>query len=271
LTTAIGAEVFGVDCASDLDEKTVADIRAVWLEHIVLFFPGQDLTAEQQIAFAGRFGEVTEGHPVERIVHERSEIHSIESGKDRTDFWHTDLTFLPDPPTASMLYSVVVPDAGGDTMWANTRAAYDSLGAPLRRFCDDLIGVHYSPHYARVVAEGGGNTWHGQKLEELPPVEHPVVRVHPETKRKNLFVNPGFTVGLKDIPGSQGKALLRLLYNHMTAPEFLVRYKWSSGTLAFWDNRTTMHYGIYDYDGARRVMHRVILRGDKPQGPASPA
>jgi taurine dioxygenase len=120
------------------------------------------LTAQQQIDFAGRFGEVTEGHPVERIVHERTEIHSIESGKDRTDFWHTDLTFLPDPPTASMLYSVIVPEAGGDTMWANTRAAYDSLGAPLQRFCDELVGVHYSPHYARVVADGGGNTWRGR-------------------------------------------------------------------------------------------------------------
>jgi taurine dioxygenase len=267
LTTAIGAEIYGVDCASELDDETIAEIRAAWLEHLVLFFPGQDLTAEQQIAFARRFGEVTEGHPVERIVHERSEIHSIESGKDRTDFWHTDLTFLTDPPTASLLYSVVVPEAGGDTMWANTRAAYETLGSPLQRFCDELIAVHYSPYYARVVAEGGGNTWHGRKLEDLPPVEHSVVRVHPETKRKNLFVNPGFTVGLKDIPGSQGKSLLRLLYNHMTAPEFLVRYKWSAGTLAFWDNRTTMHYGIYDYDGAQRVMHRVILRGDKPEGP----
>jgi taurine dioxygenase len=266
LTKSIGAEVHDVDCATALDDDTVAAIHAAWLEHLVLFFPGQDLTSDQQILFASYFGEVTEGHPVERLVHDRPEVHTIDSVRDRTDFWHTDVTFMADPPMASMLYSIVVPDVGGDTMWANTRAAYESLGAPLQRFCDDLVAVHYSPHYARVVEQGGGNTWHGRKLEQLPPVEHPVVRVHPETGRRNLFVNPGFTVGIKDLPGAQGKAVLRLLYNHMTAPEFLVRYKWNAGTLAFWDNRTTMHYGIYDYGDARRIMHRVILRGTEPAG-----
>ncbi len=214
-----------------------------------------------------RFGEVTEGHPVEPTLPEFPAVQPIDSGKDRTNFWHTDVTFMAEPAMASMLYSVVVPDVGGDTMWANTRAAYDALGMPLQRFCDGLVAVHYSPHYARVVREGGGNTWHGDRLSELPPVEHPVVRIHPETGRRNLFVNPGFTVGLCDLPGPQGKALLRLLSDHMTAPEFLVRYRWRAGTLAFWDNRTTMHYGVYDYRDARRIMHRVILRGDVPVGP----
>ncbi len=269
LTTAIGAEVHGVDCAGSIDDDTIAAIRAAWLEHLVLFFPGQHLQPADQIAFASRFGEVTEGHPVEKLVPEHPELQPIDSLKDRTNFWHTDITFMAEPPMASMLYSVVVPAVGGDTMWVNTRAAYDALGAPLRRFCDDLVGVHFSPYYAQVVADGGGNTWHGRRLEQLPPVEHPVVRVHPETGRRNLFVNPGFTVGLKDLPGAQGKSLLKLLYNHMTAPEFLVRYKWQPGTLAFWDNRTTMHYGIYDYGDARRVMHRVVLRGDRPVGPCA--
>jgi len=268
LTTAIGAEVHGVDCGSVLDDDTVTTIRAAWLEHLVLFFPGQRLTGEQQVAFASRFGEVTEGHPVEPLVAEHPEVQPIDSVKDRTNFWHTDVTFMREPAMASMLYSVVVPDVGGDTMWVNTRAAYDALGAPLQRFCDTATAFHYSEYYARIVAEGGGNTWHGRKLEKLFPVEHPVVRVHPETGHKNLFVNPGFTVGLKDLPGPQSNALLRLLYDHMTAPEFLVRYKWQPGTLAFWDNRTTMHYGIYDYGDKRRIMHRVILRGDRPIGPA---
>lgn len=266
LTAAIGAEVHGVDCAETLDDASVAVIRAAWLERLVLFFPEQRLTTDQQIAFASRFGEVTEGHPVEPLLEEHPEMQPIDSVKDRTDFWHTDVTFMAEPAMASMLYSVVVPDVGGDTMWANTRAAYDALGAPLQQFCDELVGVHYSPHYAGIVAQGGGNTWHGQRLHELPPVEHPVVRVHPETGRRNLFVNPGFTVGLRDLPGAQGKAVLKLLYRHMTAPEFLVRYRWQPGTLAFWDNRATMHYGIYDYGGARRIMHRVILRGDRPAG-----
>jgi len=269
LTTALGAEIHGVDCAAPLDDETIASIRKVWLERLVVFFPNQHLDADQQIAFAARFGEVTEGHPVEPLIAERPELQPIDSVKDRTNFWHTDVTFMAEPPMASMLYSVVVPDVGGDTMWANTRAAYDALGAPLRQFCDTMTAFHYSPYYARIVSEGGGNTWHGHKLEKLVPVEHPVVRVHPETGLRNLFVNPGFTVGLRDLPGPQSRAVLRLLYEHMTAPEFLVRYRWSPGTLACWDNRATMHYGIYDYGDERRIMHRVILRGDRPHGPGT--
>ena len=269
LTTALGAEIHGVDCAAPLDDETIASIRKVWLERLVVFFPNQHLDADQQIAFAARFGEVTEGHPVEPLIAERPELQPIDSVKDRTNFWHTDVTFMAEPPMASMLYSVVVPDVGGDTMWANTRAAYDALGAPLRQFCDTMTAFHNSPYYARIVSEGGGNTWHGHKLEKLVPVEHPVVRVHPETGLRNLFVNPGFTVGLRDLPGPQSRAVLRLLYEHMTAPEFLVRYRWSPGTLACWDNRATMHYGIYDYGDERRIMHRVILRGDRPHGPGT--
>jgi taurine dioxygenase len=271
LTTAIGAEVHGIDCASPLSDETIKEIRDAWLEHLVLFFPGQHLDAQTQIAFASRFGEVTEGHPVEPLVAEHPELQPIDSKKDRTNFWHTDVTFMKDPPMASMLYSVVVPDVGGDTMWISTRAAFEALGAPLQRFCEDLVAWHFSEYYAHVVADGGGNTWHGRKLEKLLPVEHPVVRQHPETGRCNLFVNPGFTVGVKDLPGPQGERLLRMLYDHMIAPEFLVRYRWQPGTLAFWDNRTTMHYGIYDYGDARRIMHRVILRGDRPVGPRQPA
>jgi taurine dioxygenase len=119
------------------------------------------------------------------------------------------------------------------------------------------------------VAEGRGNVWDGKKLEKLWPVEHPVVRLHPETGRPNLFVNPQFTVGLKGFPGPQANGLLRALHDHMTQPEFIVRYRWRPGTLAFWDNRATMHFGIYDYGDARRVMHRVTLRGDRPRGLAS--
>jgi taurine dioxygenase len=267
LTTAIGAEIRGVDCAGPLDEETIAAIRKVWLDRLVVFFPDQHLDADRQIEFASRFGEVTEGHPVEPLVPEHPELQPIDSVKDRTNFWHSDVTFMTHPPMASMLYSVVVPDVGGDTMWVNTGAAYDALGAPLQRLCEQTTAFHYSEYYARIVAEGGGNTWHGRKLEQLLPAEHPVVRIHPETGARHLFVNPGFTVGIRDLPGPQSIAILRLLYDHMTAPEFLVRYHWSPGTLAFWDNRATMHYGIYDYGDERRIMHRVILRGDRPYGP----
>ena len=268
LSPTIGAEIRGLDCASDLSDEEIAAIRAVWLERLVVFFPDQHLDDETQIAFAGRFGELTESHPVEPQVLERREVHSIESGKDRTDFWHTDITFMQRPAMASMLRSIEVPDAGGDTMWSDTRGAYDALAEPLQRLCDGLSAYHYEQYYAQMVAEGHGNVWEGKKLTRLLPALHPVVRVHPETGRRNLFVNPKFTLRVVDFPEAQSDRLLRLLYNHMTDPRFVVRYHWSPGTLAFWDNRATMHYGIFDYEGERRVMHRVTLRGDAPTGVA---
>jgi len=266
LSPTIGAEIRGLDCASDLSDEEIAAIRAVWLERLVVFFPDQHLDDETQIAFAGRFGELTESHPVEPQVLERREVHSIESGKDRTDFWHTDITFMQRPAMASMLRSIEVPDAGGDTMWSDTRGAYDALAEPLQRLCDGLSAYHYEQYYAQMVAEGHGNVWEGKKLTRLLPALHPVVRVHPETGRRNLFVNPKFTLRVVDFPEAQSDRLLRLLYDHMTDPRFVVRYHWSPGTLAFWDNRATMHYGIFDYEGERRVMHRVTLRGDAPAG-----
>jgi len=268
LSPTIGAEIRGLDCASDLSDEEIAAIRAVWLERLVVFFPDQHLDDETQIAFAGRFGELTESHPVEPQVLERREVHSIESGKDRTDFWHTDITFMQRPAMASMLRSIEVPDAGGDTMWSDTRGAYDALAEPLQRLCDGLSAYHYEQYYAQMVAEGHGNVWEGKKLTRLLPALHPVVRVHPETGRRNLFVNPKFTLRVVDFPEAQSDRLLRLLYDHMTDPRFVVRYHWSVGTLAFWDNRATMHYGIFDYEGQERVMHRVTLRGDAPVGPS---
>jgi alpha-ketoglutarate-dependent taurine dioxygenase len=167
-----------------------------------------------------------------------------------------------------MLRAVVVPPVGGDTMWADTRVAYETLAEPLRRLCDELSASHFEPYYAQAVAEGHGNVWEGKKLTRLLPALHPMVRVHPETGRKNLFVNPMFTVRVKDLPEGQSAGLLRLLYDHMANPAFLLRYHWSPGTLGFWDNRLTMHFGIFDYEGKERVMHRVTLRGDRPIGPA---
>jgi taurine dioxygenase len=267
LSPTIGAEIHGIDCSADLDDDVIAAIRRVWLERLVVFFPDQRLDDERQITFAGRFGELTESHPVEPQVLARKEVHSIESGKDRTDFWHTDITFMQRPAMASLLRSIEVPEAGGDTMWADTRAAYETLAEPLQRLCGGLSAFHFEPYYAQAVAEGHGNVWEGKKLTKLLPALHPVVRLHPETGRPNLFVNPKFTVRVSDMPERQSSGLLRLLYDHMTDPAFVVRYHWSPGTLAFWDNRATMHYGIYDYGEDRRVMHRVTLRGDRPAGP----
>jgi alpha-ketoglutarate-dependent sulfate ester dioxygenase len=266
LSSTIGAEVRGVDLSQPLADDVIDAIRQVWLERLVVFFPDQHLDDESQLAFARRFGTPTEGHPIEPVVSERPEVLPIDSNKDRTNFWHTDITYMSRPPMASMLRAVILPDVGGDTMWVDTRAAYDALADPLREMCDRLMAIHYDPYYAERVAAGEGNVWEGEKLERLYPVFHPVVRVHPETGRRNLFINSQFTVGLAGFDGPQGQGLLKLLYDHMTQPEFLVRYRWTRGAMAFWDNRTTMHFGVYDYGDKRRVMHRVVLAGDKPRG-----
>jgi taurine dioxygenase len=264
---ALGAEVRGIDVAGPVDDATIAELRRAWLEHLVLFFPDQDLTPETQQAFAARFGEITAAHPVEPALVDHPQVLPVDSSTGQTDFWHTDVTFMARPPMASMLYAVKLPEAGGDTMWSNTRLAYETLAEPLRRLCDGLSAWHYAADYAAAVEQGDGKEWEGRPVERMVPVEHPVVRRHPETGRDALFVNPGFTVGLSGFNGPQSTDLLRLLYKHATQPELICRHRWAPGTLAFWDNRATMHYGVHDYGTARRVMHRVTLRGDRPAGP----
>jgi alpha-ketoglutarate-dependent taurine dioxygenase len=237
----------------------------------VLFFPDQELTPDRQIAFATQFGEVTSAHPVEPALEQEPRVLPVDGERDRNDYWHTDVTFMARPPMASILYASVVPECGGDTMWSNLQAAYDTLAEPLRRLCDQLIAYHYSESYAADAAAGNGKEWDGVVVERMVPVEQPVVREHPETGRRGLFVNPNFTLAIKDFPSRQSHDLLALLHAHTTRPEFLCRYRWSPGSLAMWDNRATMHYAVNDYGNERRLMHRVTLRGEIPYGPARPA
>lgn len=270
VTPTIGAEVSGVDLSRPLAAEVVGAIRAAWLEHLVLFFPEQQLTPDQQIAFATQFGEVTSAHPVEPALEHEPRVLPVDSERDRNDYWHTDVTFMARPPMASILYATVVPEHGGDTMWSNLQAAYDALAEPLRHLCDGLIAYHYSESYAADAAAGNGKEWDGVVVDRMDPVEQPVVREHPETGRRGLFVNPNFTLAIKGFPSQQSRDLLELLHAHTTRPEFLCRYRWRPGSLAMWDNRATMHYAVNDYGNARRLMHRVTLRGEIPYGPARP-
>ncbi len=269
ISPVLGAEILGVDCSEPLDADTLASVRRTWLEHLVVFFPDQQLSPDTQVAFASQFGAVTAAHPVEPSIDEHTSVLGVDSTKDRVNWWHTDVTYMARPPMASLLYAVTVPDVGGDTMFASTRHAYETLAPPLQGFCDTLTAWHFDPYYAQLVAEGKGKEWADRKVRRLTPVEHPVVRVHPETKRKALFVNPQFTVGLKGFPGRQGPALLQLLYDHCTQWENICRYRWHAGTLGMWDNRATLHYALNDYGTARRIMHRVTLAGGRPYGPVA--
>ena len=266
-----GARVHGVDLSLATDEQVRA-VRAALAVHKVLFFADQhSLDPDRQVSLGRRLGEVTESHPVVPGVDDQHpEIYALDSAEGGfADVWHTDVTFVRRPPLGSVLRAVVLPPYGGDTQWADLQLAYESLSAPVRRLADELVAVHDGTReFGYYLAQREARTsWEGEKFDHLVPVEHPVVRVHPETGRKGLFVNPGFTSHLKDVSDAESRSLLDLFYAHITKPEHIVRHRWSVGDVAMWDNRSTVHYANRDYGDARRVMHRITLRGDEPFGP----
>ncbi len=277
LSGTIGAEIRDIDLHRRLDPETLGAVRQALLDYKVIFFPGQHLSPEEHKDFARAFGEITVAHPVIPGLEEHKEVFEIDYTKARNlvgargseyndrEKWHTDVTFVETPPLGSILNAIVIPEAGGDTLWADTQAAYEGLSAPLRTLVDGLTAVHDGTRsFGQLLRAVGKGEWDGDTFTELVQVEHPVVRTHPETGRRNLFVNPGFTVRIKELTVRESDALLQFLYQHMTTPEYVVRYRWEEGDLGFWDNRTTMHYAVGDYGDAHRVIQRVTIRGDRP-------
>lgn len=271
LEPTIGARVHGVDLARATDDQ-VRDLRAALAEYKVLFFSDQhDLHPDSQIALGRRLGEVTESHPVVPGVDENHpEIYELDSNTGGfADIWHTDVTFVRRPPLGSVLRAVVLPPTGGDTQWADLELAYDSLSEPVRRLADQLVAVHDgNREWGYYLAQRQERaTWEGEEFKALVPIEHPVVRVHPETGRRSLFVNPGFVSHIAGVSDAESRYLLDLFYAHITKPEHIVRHRWSVGDVVMWDNRSTVHYANRDYGNQRRVMHRITLRGDRPVAP----
>jgi alpha-ketoglutarate-dependent taurine dioxygenase len=278
LSGTIGAEIRNLDLHRTLDLETVAAVRQSLLDYKVIFFPGAHLSPEEHTAFAALFGEPTVAHPVIPGLEEHKEVFEIDYTKARELYkqvptqeygdrerWHTDVTFVERPPLGSILNAIVIPPAGGDTLWADTNAAYEDLSQPIRQLVDRLTAIHDgNRNFNALLKQRGQGEWDGETFTELKSVEHPVVRTHPETGRKSLFVNPGFTRSIKGLTTKESDALLAFLYDHMTTPEYIVRYRWEEGDLGFWDNRTTMHYAIGDYGDAHRVIQRVTIKGDKP-------
>jgi taurine dioxygenase len=267
----IGARVHGVDLSRVTDDQVRA-IRTALAEYKVLFFAAQhDLHPDSQIALGRRLGEVTESHPVVPGVDEQHpEIYALDSATGGfADVWHTDVTFVRRPPLGSVLRAVVLPPTGGDTQWADLELAYESLSEPVRRLADQLVAVHDGTReFGYYLAQREARTkWEGEEFRALVPIEHPVVRVHPETGRRSLFVNPGFVSHIEDVSDAESRSLLDLFYAHITKPEHIVRHRWSVGDVVMWDNRSTVHYANRDYGDQRRVMHRITLRGDQPVGP----
>jgi taurine dioxygenase len=265
---ALGAEIHGVDLAQVLPDATVAEIRRAFLEHLVIFFRGQRLEPAAFMTFARRMGEPIEyplvkgidGFPeiieVKKLEHERQNFGGI---------WHSDTAYLERPPMGSMLLAREVPPRGGDTEFANQYLAYESLSAGMRRVLDGLVGVNVSSKAdASRTREDRVRTDGRTEAREFV-AEHPVVRTHPETGRKALYVNVGHTARFLDMTEDESAPLLEYLFGHQVRPEFTCRFRWEVGSLAFWDNRCAQHNPINDYHGFRRVMHRITLAGDRPR------
>lgn len=279
LSGTIGAELRGVDLKDELEPETVTAIRQALLDYKVIFFPDQHLEPAQHVAFARYFGELTPAHPVIPGIKGFPEVFEIDYTVARAQFgsagvternddlsWHTDVTFVERPPLGSILNAVVIPPAGGDTLFSDQHAAYEGLSETMRGFLDGLTAVHSGKRQFGAILEKrkNGGEWDGEKVMSLDPVEHPVVRTHPETGRRSLFVNPGFTQRIKGLSGHESRALLTFLYEHSTQPEFTVRYHWKQGSLGFWDNRVTQHAVVRDFGPQARVIQRVTIHGDKP-------
>ncbi len=263
LTATIGAEIGGVDLASDLSDDTIAAIRAALLEWKVIFFRDQhDLDRERHIEFGRRFGQL-EVHPLTPPDQKESEIFVLPSeGKLRApDVWHSDVTWRPEPSLGSILRIVESPPLGGDTLWADMGAAYDLLDELTRDEIDTLVGLH---DFVRVFGRHLSADKQTKLRAKHPTVEHPVVRTHPETRRRTIYVNGAFTCGIKGMDETDARSLLSTLERTATIPDVQCRFRWSPGSVAFWDNRATQHCVSNDFLPHRRVMERVTVVGDRP-------
>jgi alpha-ketoglutarate-dependent taurine dioxygenase len=268
----IGAEITGVDTGIPLEDDVIAQIRQVLLDHKVVFLRGQNLDYRRQVAFAERLGRLTLGHPTLASPPGQpllEEIDSLKGGK--ANYWHTDVTFVDQPPAFTLLHAVVIPAVGGDTLWANTVTAYQSLPAELRELADRLRVVHTNDYdYARTFNRGeqvdpATAAAHEEFISTVYETEHPLVRVHPETGERSLVLG-GFARTIPGFTPQASRDLIRLLQDYITRPEHTVRWQWREGDLAIWDNRATQHYAIADYGTAHRRGERVTVAGPVPVG-----
>jgi taurine dioxygenase len=265
---AIGAEISGVDLTVDVADTTVMEIRRAWLEHLVVFFRDQPLEPAAFLAFARRIGEPVE-YPFVKGMDDFPEIITVSKLPHETvnfgGIWHSDTVYLERPPMGTLLVAREVPPVGGDTLFANMYAAYDALSPGLQRVLDAARAVHSSAlaDVSKTREDRIKDAGLGEAREFVS--EHPVVRIHPETGRKALYVNVAHTLRFSDWTEAESKPLLRFLFEHAVRPEFTCRFQWRVGSIAMWDNRCAMHNPVNDYHGHTRTMHRITLAGDVPQ------
>ena len=266
---ALGAEIHGVDVAQELDDGTIGEIRQALLDHGVIFFRDQRLDIDRHKAFTRRFGEIYI-HPNYKGVSVDPEIVDVrrEPGDKKIvgEDWHTDTTMVAEPPMGAILYAIEVPPYGGDTLFANQYLAYESLSDGMKQMLAGMRAIHSD----RLVAgpQANMNAFRSTKVREDAAWRetvsvHPVVRTHPETGRKLLFVNRSYTVGFEGWTEAESKPLLEFLMEHGNRPEFTCRFRWQSGSIAFWDNRCTKHLAVHDAGPFRRIMRRTQITGDR--------
>ena len=268
LSGSIGAEILGIDLASEPGDNVIGEIRQVWLEHNVIFFRDQDLPPAKFLAFAKRFGEVVE-YPFIKGIEGFPEIIPVikleHETKNFGGIWHTDTAYLESPPMGTMLIAREVPPYGGDTLFANTYLAYDTLSEGMKRMLDGLIAVNHSAK-ADVTRTREDRLRGSSKAEAKKEYisEHPVVRTHPVTGKKALYVNRGFTSHIVGIPRDESDAILSYLYQHAENPLFQCRFRWTENAIAFWDNRCAQHRAMWDYWPHSRSGTRVTVKGERP-------
>jgi taurine dioxygenase len=262
MTPAIGAEILDIDLAAGDVADSIPQIRSALLKHGVIFFRDQDLTQEQHIAFARHFGEL-EVHPATPNDQVNPEVLRISHGpksRGQENYWHSDVTWRGEPSLGSILLAREVPECGGDTLFANMHLAYERLSEQMQRFCEGLTAVH---DISRVFAKRLGKAPEDLH-EKYPPMRHPVIRTHPETGERVIYVNTAFTSHIEGLSAGESRWLLDHLYAAAKDAETQCRFRWRAGSIAFWDNRVCQHLAVSDYFPARRVMERVTIAGDKP-------
>ena len=276
LTPVIGGEIEGIDLATPISDAEASFIRQALLDHHVVFFRNQALDHEQHKAVGNLFGELVKVPFVESVpCHpEIFEIIKLPEECDVYNFggnWHTDMSYMQEPALVSTLYGAEVPPSGGDTMFASLEDAYNALSSGMQQLLEGLTGVHTADRSYGKAGKFASDTIANEGMDVRPSedaakqIEHPVVRTHPETGRKALYVNPNFTFHFKDMSEDESKPLLDFLFKHITRDEFVCRFCWTPGSVVIWDNRCTMHRALNDYDGHRRVMRRVTVGGDQPR------
>ena len=259
LTLQIGAEIEGVDLSKPLGERQLAEVNAALAAHQVIFFRDQNLDFESQKALGRQFGPLVihsgvagvEGHPEVVAIHSDANSKYI-AGED----WHSDLTCDAEPPMGSILYLHKVPETGGDTCFASMYAAYDALSPRMKSYLEGLTAVHDGEHVYRSIVNDPN--------KKFPTNAHPVIRTHPVTGKKSIFVNQSYVTHIVEVPKAESNAILAFLYNHCTNPNFQVRFRWTPRAVAFWDNRCTQHLAVWDYFPQTRSGHRVTIGGDRP-------